>query len=55
MKNAIYSNENGSGNYHTTWNKSERESQLPYDIIYMWNLKCNTNDFIYKTEPDSDT
>ena len=24
---------------HTKWSKSERESQVPYDITYMWNLK----------------
>ena len=23
--------------------KSEREGKIPYDITYMWNLKCNTN------------
>ena len=31
---------------------SERESQIPYDI--MWNLKYGTNEPIYKTETDSD-
>ena len=36
--------------YHT---KSERESQIPYDITYMWNLKCDTNELIYETEADS--
>ena len=25
--------------YHAKWSKTERESQTPYDIIYMWNLK----------------
>ena len=29
----------GPGNYHTKWNKSERERQISYDIAYMWNLK----------------
>ena len=24
--------------------KSEKERQIPYDIIYMWNLKYDTND-----------
>ena len=33
--------------------KSEREKQIPYDITYMWNLKYNTNEFIYKTETSS--
>ena len=25
------------------WNKSEREIQISYDLIYMWNLKQKTN------------
>ena len=24
--------------------KSERERQIPYDIVYMWNLKFDTNE-----------
>ena len=35
--------------------KSERERQIPYDITYMWNLKYDTNEPIYKTETDSQT
>ena len=35
---------------HTKWSKSERERQIPYDITYMWNLKYDTNEPIYKTE-----
>ena len=27
---------------------------MPHDITYMWNLKYDTNEFIYKTEIDSD-
>ena len=27
--------------------KSERESQIPYDITYMWNIKYDTNEPIY--------
>ena len=34
---------------------SQTERQMPYDIIYMWNLKCNTNEHIYKIETDSQT
>ena len=26
-----------------------------YDITYMWNLKNDTNELIYKTETDSQT
>ena len=25
------------------------QRQIPYDIIYMWNLKYDTNEHIYKT------
>ena len=32
--------------YHTKRSKSERESQIPYDITYMWNLKCDINQHI---------
>ena len=35
--------------------KSERERQIPYGITYMWNLKYDTNEHIYKTETDSQT
>ena len=26
------------------------QRQIPYDIIYMWNLKYDTNEHIYKTK-----
>ena len=29
--------------------KSEKERQISYNITYMWNLKYNTNELIYKT------
>ena len=32
-----------------------RERQLLYDIMYMWHLKNNTNELIYKTKMDSQT
>ena len=38
---------------HTQWTKSDRERQIPYDITYVWNLKNDTNELIYKTEKDS--
>ena len=50
---AIFSNMDGPRDYHTKWSKSERERQIPYDITYMWNLKYDTNEPIYKTETDS--
>ena len=31
----------------------KRERQIPYAITYMWNLKYDTNELIYKTETDS--
>ena len=34
---------------------SQTERQMPYDITYMWNLKYDTNELIYKTETDSQT
>ena len=51
--NAICSNLDGPTDYDTKWSKSERERQIPYDITYMWNLKYDTNELIYKTEADS--
>ena len=35
--------------------QSERERQTPYNITYMWNLKYDTNEPIYKAETDSQT
>ena len=45
----------GSKDHHSKPNKSERERQIPYDITYMWNVKYDTNEHIYKTETDSQT
>ena len=53
--NAIFSNVDGPRDYHTKCSMSDRERQTPQDIIYMWNLKYNTNALIYKTEIDSQT
>ena len=47
--------EDTTRDYHTKWGKSERERQIPYDITYMWNLKCGTDEPIYRTETDSQT
>ena len=33
--------------------KQVRERQVPYDVTYMWNLKYDTSELIYKTETDS--
>ena len=53
--NAICSNMDGPRDDHTKWSKSERERQISYDITYMWDLKCDTNELIYETETDSKT
>ena len=51
----IYSNMDGPREYHTQWSKSDWEGQISYDITYMWNLKNNTDESVYKTEIDSQT
>ena len=33
--------------------KSERERQIPYDVIYVWNIKYDTNGLIFEVEIDS--
>ena len=38
-----------------TLSQSERERQIPYDILYMLNLKYGTKEPIYRTERDSQT
>ena len=38
-----------------TLHKLNIERQIPYGITYMWNLKYDTNEHIYKTETDSQT
>ena len=30
----------------------QREIQLPYDVMSMWNLKCGTRETIYETEKE---
>ena len=47
--NAICSHMDRPREYHR-WSKSERERQISYDIIYMWNLKYDTNKLIYETD-----
>ena len=34
------------GGYYGKWNKSDRERQILYDNIYIWNLKNKTNQWI---------
>ena len=42
--NAMCNNTDGLRYYQTQWSKLEREREIPYDIIYMWNLKYGTNE-----------
>ena len=51
--NAICGNMNGPRDHHIKCSRSDRERQIPGDIIYMWNLKYDTNELIYKIETDS--
>ena len=51
--NAIYSNVDGFRAYHTKGNKSGRESQIPYNITYMWNSKYDPNEIIYETKSET--
>ena len=34
---------------------SQKEKDIPHDTTYMWNLKYDTNELIYKTERLTDT
>ena len=43
----------GPIDYYAKWSKPDRESQIPYDISYVWNLKYDTNELIYKPGTDS--
>ena len=36
----------------TKWSKLEGERHIPYGITFIWNLKHDTNEPIYKTETD---
>ena len=44
----MYSNTDGPRGYQTKWNKTEKDKY--HDIAYIWNLKNDTNEIIYKTE-----
>ena len=51
--NAIFSNVDGLRGYHTKQSNAKRERQIPYDIIYTWKIKHDTNEPICKIETDS--
>ena len=44
----------GLKDYHTKLSNSEIKRQIPYGVIYMWNLKYNTNELTYETETDTE-
>ena len=43
----------GPRDYYTKRSKSEKERQVSYDMLNMWSLKYDTEEFIYETETDS--
>ena len=45
----------GPRDSYTEQSKSEREGKIAYDTVYMWNLKYDTNEPIYKIATDSQT
>ena len=55
--NAICSNMDGPRDYLDYLSKVSQteKDKIPYDITYMWNLKYDINELIYKTEIDSQT
>ena len=51
QNNAICSNMDGPRDCHTEWSESDRDRQISYYTIYVWNLKKKgTNELICKTE-----
>ena len=48
--NAICSNMDGTRDSHTFWSKSERERQIPYNFIYIWNLIYGSNEPFHRKE-----
>ena len=53
--NAICSITDEPRDHHAKWSKSDKESQISYDITYTRNLKNDINEIIYKMEIDSKT
>ena len=53
--NAICNNMDATRDYHTKWSKSDKEREILYDIIYMWNIKYDANEPICLTEIESGT
>ena len=48
-KYVICSNMDGHRDYYTKWSKLEKK-QIPSDITYIWNLKHDTKELMYRAE-----
>ena len=46
-------NMDGPRDHYTKWSQSNKETQIPYDITFMCNLKFNTNEHVYDAETNS--
>ena len=46
----IYRDVDGPRDCHTEWSKSEREKQISYINVYMWNLENGTDELICRAE-----
>ena len=55
QNNAICSNMDATRDYHTKWNRSEKERQIPCDFTYMRKITYGINKLTYKAETDSQT
>lgn len=53
MRSCICDEIYGPQRHYATWNKSDRERQVLYNLPYMWNLENKTQEQINKTETDS--
>ena len=53
IKIAICSNPNRSRDDHTEW--SHRKKDAYHDLVYIWNINCNTGEPICETETESRT
>ena len=50
QNNAICSIMDGTRDSHPEWSKSESARQIPYDIIYIWNIIYGTNETFHRKE-----
>ena len=50
LNNTISINMDGTRDSHPESSKSERERQIPYDIIYNWNLTASRIEHLHRNE-----